>query len=103
MTEKEILAKFEEAKKDTEFMKMLGEQDTPEKIQAAFATKGIELSLDEVKELVVKVVDTSEENQEELNEDALDNVSGGFIGMGIALGLTALGVAVGWRTARHKC
>lgn len=103
MTEKEILAKFEEAKKDTEFMKMLGEQDTPEKIQAAFATKGIELSLDEVKELVVKVVDMAGNNDGELNENALDNVSGGLLGWGIALGMGALGTAVGWLLAKGKC
>lgn len=108
MAEKEIMDKLEEVKKDEAFMKMLGEQDTPEKIQAAFATKGIEFTLDEVKAIVVAVVDQAENNGE-LNEENLNEVSGGFIisataiGTALALGGIGLGVAIGWLAAKKKC
>ena len=49
--------KLDAISQDTEYLKDLFEQDTPEKIQAKFAEKGIELTIDEVKDIIVKMVD----------------------------------------------
>jgi len=108
MTEKELLVKIEDLKNDREYLDKLAAQDTPEKIQATFAEKGIELTLEEVKTIIVGVVD-SLDNSETLDEVMLENVSGGFvatstlIGFGCFVLLSATGVAIGWRAARKKC
>lgn len=94
---------------DKGFLKELFEQDSPEKIQAKFAERGVELSLDEVKELVVAVVDAAETHgTDELNEDSLEDVAGGvvlasLIGWGVMALMTAGGIAVGWKLAKNKC
>ena len=107
MNMNELTAKFETASADKEFLKMLFEQDTPEKIQAAFATKGIELTLDEVKEVITTVLSQAEQaNGEALDEASLDQVSGGIapiIGFGIAVALAGGGIAIGWKLAGKKC
>lgn len=108
MNEKELMQKLKEVEKDADFMKMLFEQDSPEKIQGAFATKGIELTLDEVKTLVVNVMNSVEKKDGEIDEAALDAVSGGFaisamIGLVCAALMAAGGAAIGWRLAKGKC
>lgn len=92
------------------FMKELFMEDTPEKIQKKLETAGVQLTLDEVKELVRNTVDCAErmKNSEELSEDALDNVAGGMavaslIGFTIFCALTVTGAVVGWKAARGKC
>lgn len=79
---------------------------TVEDMQRALANHGIEMSVDEVTELCVaigkKVV---QDSGDELNEDALDSVAGGFgiaawvcIGVGVlCIGAFALGVYNGYK------
>ena len=101
--------KLETVSADKEFVKELFELDSPEKIQAKFAEKGIELSLDEVKAIVVGVVDAVERNgAEELDETTLEGVAGGFavsaaIGLCVIALMAAGGFAIGWKLAKGKC
>jgi len=60
MERKELEEKLNSIKDDKEFWTMLFEQDTPEKIQAAFSTKGIDLSINEVEQLVAFTADALE-------------------------------------------
>ena len=101
MERKELEEKLNSIKDDKEFWAMLFEQDTPDKIQAAFSTKGIDLSINEVEQLVAFTADALENNNGELKEEELDNVAGGFsftaiLGMAVVAGLTALGAKIGW-------
>lgn len=109
MNETELMLKLEEAKNDADFIEKLFEQETPEKIQEVFAEKGIILAIEDVKSLIVNVVDTLEKKVEEVDEATLDNVSGGFvvtsamIGWGCAALMAAGGMAIGWKLAKGKC
>ena len=85
-------------------------QDTPEKIQSVFAEKGINLTLDEVKAIVKSTVDGLEENvpTEELSEEQLKNVAGGFAiaalaGWACMAILAGSGMVIGWKLAKGKC
>lgn len=110
MIRAEQLAQLKALEKNETFMKELFMEDTPEKIQKKLETAGVQLTLDEVKELVRNTVDCAERmrNSEELSEEALDNVAGGFavstaVGLAIVLGMWAAGVAIGWKAAKGKC
>jgi len=106
MTKQELILKFEEIKEDKDYLERLSAQDTPEKIQATFAEKGLDFTLDEVEFIVVSVVDGIE-NSEILDESSLESVTGG--GVSLAVGMTIVlvmgvgGAALGWRLARKKC
>jgi len=108
MVKQEVLDKVRAVDGDKEFVDYLIKLDTPEDIQNAFKEKGVDLSLDEVEELVVEMVDAAGKYGE-LSEEDLDSVSGGFVitstvaGMAIFLGLTAIGVGIGWKAAAGKC
>lgn len=105
----EITTKLNELSADKEFLKELFELDSPEKIQAKFAEKGVELSLEEVKAIITGVVDAAEKKSgEELDETALDGVAGGFaitaaIGWGVMALMAVGGFAIGWSAAKGKC
>ena len=109
MNEQTLTNKLKELENDKTFMTMLFAQDTPEKIQEAFASKGIDLTLDQVKSLVVSTVNAAENNGDEIDETALDNVAGGFaittavVGWACASLIAAGGIAIGWRLAKGKC
>lgn len=106
MVREEVVNQIKALEGDKAFFEDLFAQDTPEKIQAKFASKGIELTLDEVKEIVSTTVEAMESTSgsNELDETALDNVSGGFVaGAAIFLGMTAAGCYVGWKLAKGKC
>ena len=73
---------------DKEFVTELISLETPTDIQALLKTKGIDLDIDQIekaKALVAKKLALAEAG-EELGDDELDEVSGGFA-------ITALGVA----------
>ena len=111
MIETELKTKLDKLQNDTVFIQRLFAQDSCEKIQTVFAEKGIWLSLDEVESLVVNTVNSIEKNtdSDELKEDALENVAGGFaitislIGWACAAALTGTGIIVGWKLAKGKC
>lgn len=108
MTTQELMIKLKEIEKDEDFMKELFELDSIEKIKDAFASKELYLSTDEVKVIVSKVVDATEEKGE-LSENFLENVSGGIVitsamvGWGCAALLAAGGTIIGWKLAKGKC
>lgn len=84
---------------DKEFMQYLFEQDSYEKIQAAFASKDVELSIDEVKELVASVLAETEKTNAELDESELENVAGGIITVAAAVGLAKIAIVAGMSIA----
>lgn len=84
---------------DKEFVAALERITTAEEAQKAFAAKGIEMTLDEVQQIGNLMA-----QQDELGEDDLDSVAGGFaittgyaviIG-GVAVCLAAAGVKILW-------
>ena len=74
MSQEELKAKMEEAVKDEAFMNQLAEAENAEEAQKLFESKGISLSLEEVKALASQLKSASGE----LSDDALENVSGGL-------------------------
>lgn len=79
---------------------------TVEDMKKALEAHGIEMSIDEVTELCVAIGKrAAQENGEELSEEALDDVAGGFgvvvwtcIGVGVlCIGAFALGVYNGYK------
>ena len=81
---------------------------TAEDFQALLAKNGLELSLDEVYGFCAQVANSM--NQEELSEDALDDVAGGVawvvvgaVALGVAcVGSFAVGVYNGYKSTRKK-
>ena len=84
--------KFDEAFADKAFVDKVFAMTEPEDVQKAFAEKGIELTLEDVKEIGRRL---SESADGELNESALEDVAGGVItGVTVAAVITCV-VAVG--------
>ncbi len=66
---------IDNALKDTGFFESLVAMDSPEKVQAAFSSKGIDLTLSEITELARLL---SQPKEGELTEDSLEDVAGGY-------------------------
>ena len=66
--------KIKEIFSDQTFVESLMEMENAEDVQAAIADKGIELTLNDIEALRTQLSNTSEE----LSEDDLENVAGGF-------------------------
>ncbi len=82
-----------------EFGKEVAEAETTEDFQTAFKQHGVELTLEEVDSVLLQAAVAS---GVELNEDELENVSGGFVGTTALLlvGGVVVCYAVGWVAAR---
>ena len=95
------MEKLQQVMQNKQYAEELMALETTEEIQAKFAEAGIEFSADEVEKIVEFVVSQADKSGDELGEDSLENVTGGVfpIGMAIFLGLTILGVAIGWKAA----
>jgi len=108
MINQNVIAKLDRIGSDPEFIDRLIRLETPEEVREALQSKGVDCTLDEVKALISESVDAVQ-NGGELSENALEDVAGGFVisstvaGMAIFLGLTALGVGIGWKAAKGKC
>lgn len=63
---------------DKGFVMTMLSQDTPEEVQKLFRDNGVEMSMDEVMELGAEL-DRYANNSGELDETALENVSGGIV------------------------
>lgn len=76
------------------FEQELAKVNTPEEMQALFATYEIELTLDEIRELVAEAVKMNGE----LSEGDLDNVAGGIAWVAVAgkVGVWALKTVASW-------
>ena len=75
MNEKEILEKLQEAQNDQNFVDELNAQTTVEGLQEVFKKKGIDLTIDQINEIVATV---NTNTDEEISEAGLENVSGGL-------------------------
>lgn len=99
MSNENIQSVIQEAFADKEFVANLGKITTAEEAQKAFNAKGIKMTLDEVQQLGDLMA-----QQEELAENALDNIAGGFaitagyavIISGVAICAAAAGVKILW-------
>ena len=70
-----VLVKVEEAMKDQAFVEQLAAAETAEAAQAVFASRDIEFTLEEVKQIGVGL--RTELGGDELSADDLDAVAGG--------------------------
>ena len=95
------MEKLQAAMQDKNYVRELMALETIDAIQAKFAEAGIDLTAEEVETIVREVVALEAGTDGELSEDALESVAGGgpILGMAIFLGLTAAGVAIGWKAA----
>ena len=89
----ERAAKFQALQESGKFEQELEKVSTPEEMQALFASYGIEMTVDEVKELVSSAVKM---NNEELSEEDLENVAGGVAGWVLVAGKWVLKTVAGW-------
>ena len=95
------IEKLQQVMQNKQYAEELMALEATEDIQAKFAEAGIEFSADEVEKIVEFVVSQADKSGDELGEESLENVTGGVfpVGMAIFLGLTILGVAIGWKAA----
>lgn len=84
----ERIKKLELAMEDAEFEEKVANVESEKELKELFASKGIDMSDEEVSSFCEKVRSVLEEGGDELSEDALDDVAGG---MGIIGGLTLVG------------
>ena len=98
--------KINELIKNEAFAEEIKDVETAEGLQAAFKAHGVELTLAEVEAICIRIaVETG--NVEELSENDLEDVAGGFAVTSILVGLACIGVCygVGWvagRVIRNK-
>ncbi len=93
----ESVEKFNQLMEDKEFVVKMLSQKTEEDVQKLFLENNVEMTLDEVDELGATLDKAFEKlNNDELDEESLENVSGGFLGITLAAGVTwwAVGKAV---------
>jgi hypothetical protein len=87
-------AKAKEVFSDEAFVASLFKLDTPEEVQKALKTKGLEASLDEILAFR-RIIEKAIEKGGELSEDELEKVAGGFSAPFIAWGPIAIGLVAG--------
>ena len=80
--------KIKEVFSDKDFVESLLELETAEEVQSAISKKGIDLSISDIEVLRAQLVN----NGEELSEEDLENVAGGFV---ISATLVAIGSCCG--------
>lgn len=79
--------KLQELSEDKEFLEKVCSAEDPEQVKALFLEKDIEMDVEAANAFVEKIRSM---DGEELDEEALENVSGGF------LGLCAVGTIAAW-------
>ena len=75
---------LQELLNDEAFEAEIRDVHTPEELQALFASKGLEMSLEEVEALCSQAAAAVGGAEGELDEQALENVAGGFFISGTA-------------------
>lgn len=83
--------KITEAVKDETFARSIIDMKSPEEVKKAFATKDVEISLDEAQVIISTIQKMIKNNSTELNEKDLEEISGGGKTLKIA-GAVALGI-----------
>ena len=81
MNANEIKAKAQELTQDAEWMQALSNAETTAEAAALFAQKGVEVTAEQLDQLVEK------QEQGELDEADLDNVAGGDIVIALGVGV----------------
>ena len=71
--------KFEEILKEEDFVRKLCDMEDPEDVQAAFAEKGVDFTIEEIVEIGNAL--SSIETEGEISEAELENVAGGVPGL----------------------
>lgn len=71
------MEKMYELLKDRAFVEQMKNMESPEELQAALANRGVELSDDEMTELIHECKNLADEMSDELSEDQLERVVGG--------------------------
>ena len=100
MDENKNIEKLKEIFADKDFTAKVLEMETPEEVQKAISNKGVDLTIEEIESVKQAIINQSEGN-EELSDDQLENVAGGFaISTAIAIagvitGAVSAGVALG--------
>ena len=98
----ELKAQLTEAMKNEGLANALTTCTTLADAQRLLNENGVQITLEEVAH-IHSLGNAKNTVSEELTEDDLEDVAGGIhpiaIGMGIFLGLTALGVYIGWKAA----
>jgi predicted ribosomally synthesized peptide with nif11-like leader len=90
MTQEERLDKIKEIFADQDFVAKLLEMETPEEVQAAVKEKGVELTLEEIEAARKETVNRLEKkDSDEVSDEQLEQVAGGFIGTALAVGAIA--------------
>lgn len=94
--------KIMELENDTEFTGKLMNCDSAEKVQALYKENGVELSIEQVNDLLKSVGELIlklDQNDGELTDDELEQISGGWSWLGalkgIGAGLAAAAVVIG--------
>lgn len=96
----ERIEKIRELLASEDFGREVADAETSEDFQAAFQRHGVELTIEEVDSILVQAAAAS---GIELNEDLLENVTGGFGVLGTALilvGGVLVCYGVGWVAGR---
>lgn len=71
--------KLTELMKDKEFVKKILEMETPEEVQKALAEKGVDLSIEQIEDIRKGII-ARVSSEEEMSDEQLEQVAGGFIG-----------------------
>ncbi len=91
----EKIAKLQEVLKNEEVATAFAEAENPESAIAVLNANGLDVSLEEFEEFVASQPDTSDE----LDEEALDDVSGGWAKSVIKYGIPLIGNL--WKCNQH--
>ena len=87
--------KITEAVKDETFARSIVDMKSPEEVKKAFATKDVDISLEEAKVIISTIQRMIKNNSTELSEKDLQEISGGGqtlkIASAVALGIIAAG------------
>ncbi len=81
------------------FVEKLNQVEGKNQLQALFAENGVDLSRDEVDQLVAEV-QNYDADQDELDDTQLENVSGGAITVSKLIGYCIKAVKIGWKAGK---
>ncbi len=79
MTDNEKVAKIKEIFADKDFVEKILAMETAEEVQAAIKAQGVELTIEEIEATKAELVNQLEnKDSDEVSDEQLENVAGGF-------------------------